>query len=123
MNLRGVLAQHLVKADGPAASDRQDFGSGRRTRVLVSEILQLTPAAANLVAKGQFVHLYSSMETGSKQGMQTLEQSLLGWVRSRHLQQATALSYTRNPRVLEQRLARENGGSLNSTRPGSPSAA
>lgn len=111
MNLRGVLAQHLVPADGPAASERQDFGAGRRTRVLLSEILQITPAAANLVAKGQFVHLHSTMETGARHGMQTLEQCLIGWIRSRHLIKATALSYTRNPKVLEQRIHREAGES------------
>jgi len=110
MNLRGVLAQHLVPADGAAAGESQDFGTGSRTRVLLSEILQITPAAANLVAKAQFVHLHSTMETGARHDMQTLEQSLLGWVRSRHLLRATALSYTRNPKVLEQRLAREMGG-------------
>lgn len=107
MNLRGVLAQHLVPADGPSAGGRHDFASGKRTRVLLSEILQITPAAANLVAKGQFVHLHSTMETGAKHDMQTLEQSLIGWLRSGHLLRATALSHTRNPKVLEQRLVRE----------------
>ncbi len=109
MNLRGILAQHLVPADGPAAGRQQNFGTGSRTRVLLSEILQITPAAANLVAKGQFVHLHSAMETGARHGMQTLEENLLGWVRSRHLLRPTALSYTRNPKVLEQRMAREAG--------------
>ncbi|MEM1083155.1 MAG: PilT/PilU family type 4a pilus ATPase [Verrucomicrobiota bacterium] len=109
MNLRGVLAQHLVPADGPATADRHDFNSGSRTRILISEILQVTPAVANLISKAQFLHLSSTMETGARHGMQTLEQSLLGWVQSRHLLRATALSHTRNPKVLEQRLAREAG--------------
>jgi len=107
MNLRGVLAQHLVPADGPTASKNHDFDGGRRTRVILSEILQVNPAAANLVAKGQFVHLYSAMETGSKLGMQTLEQSLMRWVQEGLLTRPTALSYTRSPKVLEQRLLRE----------------
>ncbi|MEM9446554.1 MAG: PilT/PilU family type 4a pilus ATPase [Verrucomicrobiota bacterium] len=107
MNLRGVLAQHLVAADGPSASENHDFGEHKRTRVLLSEILQITPATANLVAKAQFVHLSSSMETGARHGMQTLEQNLLSWIQSGHLLKATALCHTRNPKVLEQRLARE----------------
>ncbi|MEM6911481.1 MAG: PilT/PilU family type 4a pilus ATPase [Verrucomicrobiota bacterium] len=111
MNLRGVLAQHLVPADGPACAEKQDFRSGSRTRVLLSEILQVTPAAANLIAKAQFVHLASTMETGARQGMQTLEQNLLSWVLSGYLLRATALSNTRNPKVLEQRLSREMKGS------------
>jgi len=111
MNLRGVLAQHLVPADGDATGERHDFSSGSRTRVLLSEVLQITPAAANMIAKAQFMHLASAMETGARHDMQTLEQSLLRWVQSQHLLRATALSYTRNPKVLEQRLARENNGS------------
>jgi len=107
MNLRGVLAQHLVVADGTRAGASHDFETGSRTRVLLSEILQVTPATANLVAKGQFVHLYSSMETGTRHDMQTLEQSLLNWVRTRHLRKETALQYTRNPKVLRQRMERE----------------
>ncbi|MEM9399356.1 MAG: PilT/PilU family type 4a pilus ATPase [Verrucomicrobiota bacterium] len=107
MNLRGVLAQHLVSADGPAASDNHDFNEGKRTRILLSEILQMTPATSNLIAKAQFSHLASTMETGARHGMQTLEQNLLGWIQSGHLLKETALSHTRNPKVLEQRLARE----------------
>jgi len=109
MTLRGVLTQHLVLADGAAASSRHDFSRGQRTRVLLSEILQLTPAAANLVARGQFAHLATSMETGAKHGMQTLEQSLSRWVKSQHLLRESALTYTRNPKVLQQRLEREFG--------------
>lgn len=108
MNLRGVLTQHLVPADGPATGERQDFGSGSRTRVLLSEILQITPAVSNLIAKAHFSHMGSAMETGARQGMQTLEQNLLDWVQSKHLLLATALSYTRNPKVLEQRFARSS---------------
>lgn len=115
MNLRGVLAQHLVPADGPGAGDQQDFTSGSRTRVLLSEILQINPAAANQIAKGQFVHLASTIETGSRLGMQTLEQSLHRWVKSGHLLRATALSYTKTPKVLEQRLAREETSSLSNS--------
>ncbi|MEM9015964.1 MAG: type IV pilus twitching motility protein PilT, partial [Verrucomicrobiota bacterium] len=108
MNLRGVLTQHLIPADGPACAERHDFTSGSRTRVLLSEILQVTPAVANQIAKAQFMHIPSAMETGSRHDMQTLEESLLRWIQSRHLLLATALAHTRNPKVLEQRFARES---------------
>ncbi|WOO39493.1 PilT/PilU family type 4a pilus ATPase [Rubellicoccus peritrichatus] len=106
MNLRGVLTQHLVPSDGPAAV-KPGRGMGKRPRVAISEVLQITPAAANLIARGQFQNLYSFMETGSKYGMQTLEECLLKWVRSGFLQRSTALACTRNPKVLEQRFERE----------------
>ncbi|MEM7698079.1 MAG: PilT/PilU family type 4a pilus ATPase [Verrucomicrobiota bacterium] len=108
MNLRGVLTQHLVPADGSSTAERHDFNSRSRTRVLLSEILQVTPAVANLIAKAQFMHIPSTMETGSRHDMQTLEQSLLSWVKSKHLLLPTALSYTKNPKVLEQRIARDS---------------
>lgn len=106
MNLRGVLTQHLVPSDGPSAT-RPRPGMGKRPRVALSEVLQITPAAANLIARGQFQNLYSFMETGAKHGMQTLEQCLVEWVRTGFLSRSTALACTRNPKVLEQRMARE----------------
>ncbi len=106
MNLRGVLAQHLVPADGPAATPDHDFSAGRRARVLLSEVLQNTPAVAHLVVGGKFQQIASCMETGAASGMQTLEENLLGWVKSRHLTPATALACTRHPGLLRQRLAR-----------------
>lgn len=114
MNLRGVLTQHLVPADGPLTSS-PDQSAPYRPRIALCEILQNTPAAANLIAKGQFQSLYSFMETGARYGMQTLDQSLMEWVQKGLLSPTTALSYTRNPGVLEQRLSRE-------TSFGSPSA-
>jgi twitching motility protein PilT len=104
MNLRAVLSQHLVPADGVAAMSQNR--KEKRKRILLSEILQMTPATSNLVAKGQFQNLRSFMETGSKFGMQTLEENLFGWIQSGHLSKASALSFTRNKKVLEQRINR-----------------
>ncbi|MEM8868485.1 MAG: PilT/PilU family type 4a pilus ATPase [Verrucomicrobiota bacterium] len=106
MNLRGVLTQHLVPSDGPRA-EKPARGKFKRPRVALSEILQVTPAAANLIARGQFQNLYSFIETGSKHGMQTLEQCLVEWVQQGLLQRSTALACTKNPKILEQRLSRE----------------
>ncbi|MEM0966936.1 MAG: PilT/PilU family type 4a pilus ATPase [Verrucomicrobiota bacterium] len=106
MNLRGVLTQHLIPADGPITRT-PTAGKAQRPRIPLCEILQNTPAAANLIAKGQYQSLYSVMETGSRQGMQTLEQNMIEWVQSGSLLPATAFSFTKNPGVLEQRLARE----------------
>jgi len=106
MNLRGVLAQHLVRSDGQAAAKPRPE-TVKRARVALSEVLQVTPAAANLIARGQFQNLYSFIETGSKHGMQTLEQCLVHWVKCGLLQRSTALACTRNPKILQQRMARE----------------
>lgn len=106
LNLRGILAQHLIPADGTAA--RTGPEDHRRPRVLISEVLRVHNAAANIVAKGKFNQLYSCMETGSRHGMQTLEENLVDWVQSNHLTKATAMSFARNPGLLEERLTRHH---------------
>lgn len=94
--LRGVVAQRLLpslSADGPAR------------RVAASEILMNTPAVANLIATGKSAQIYSSMETGSSFGMQTLEQDLARlWVAGR-IGEQTALAMARNPSVMRERAA------------------
>ncbi len=94
--LRGVVAQRLLpslSADGPAR------------RVASSEILMNTPAVANLIATGKSAQIYSSMETGSSFGMQTLEQDLARlWVAGR-IGEQTALAMARNPTVMRERAA------------------
>jgi len=105
MNLRGVLSQRLVPADGPVLKQTKEKRV-RRARVLLSEILQNTPATANLIAKGQFKNLYSFIETGAKHNMQTLDQSLINWIKTGHLLKSTAIAYSRNPSTLEKRIER-----------------
>ena len=45
-------------------------------RVATCEILMVNPAVANLIATAKSNQIYSAMETGAAQGMQTLEQDL-----------------------------------------------
>ncbi len=63
-SLRGVISQQLVpKADG-------------KGRVPVLEILYVTPAVANLVRDSKTFQLPSIMQTGRKQGMVLMDDSL-----------------------------------------------
>jgi len=92
--LRAVVAQHLLP---PADAD------GGRTRVAASEVLQVTPAVANLIAAGHTSQIYSLMESGQAVGMQTLEQDLARlWVGGRISEQA-AVACARNVRTLHDR--------------------
>jgi twitching motility protein PilT len=102
MVLRAVIAQHLLVADGaerPAAAG----ATVRRSRVVVSEVLMVNPAVANLIATGKTNQIASAMETGTAQGMQTLEHDLARlWVSGR-IAEATATSMARNPNTLRDR--------------------
>jgi len=64
-SLRGIISQQLVpRADG-------------RGRVLATEVLINTPAAANLIREQKTFMLPSVLQTGKKQGMHTMDDCLL----------------------------------------------
>jgi len=63
-SLKAVLSQTLLpKKDG----------SGR---CMAMEIMTVTPAIANLIREGKTSQIYSAIQTGRKEGMQTLEAAL-----------------------------------------------
>jgi len=61
--LLGVLAQQLIPKKG----------SGR---VLTTEILVVNPAIRSLIRESKIHQIYSSMQTGSREGMRTMNRSL-----------------------------------------------
>ena len=48
--------------------------------MMAQEILINTPATANLIREGKTAQLYSQIQTGGEQGMQTLEKALANLV-------------------------------------------
>jgi twitching motility protein PilT len=112
--LRAVIAQHLIVADGPGPRVRGNGGRNgpqeavlpRRSRVVTSEVLMVTPAVANLIATAKSNQVYSAIESGGAAGMQTLEQDLArlcvgGWI-----SETTAMAMARSPSVLRDRISR-----------------
>lgn len=67
-SLRGVISQTLLKKQGGG-------------RVAAHEIMIGTPAIRNLIREGKIAQMYSSIQTGTNVGMQTLDQCLQGLVR------------------------------------------
>lgn len=109
--LRAIIAQHLLVADGTASSRSSNELSSPRRRVLSSEILLMTPAVANMVAQGKPAQIYSAIESGGGQGMQTLEQSLAELAAKGIIAEATALTLSRNGDILRDRIARARAAS------------
>lgn len=68
-SLRAVISQTLLK--------KKD-GSGR---VAAHEIMIGTPAIRNLIRENKVAQMYSAIQTGQAQGMQTLDQCLIDMVR------------------------------------------
>ena len=77
--LQGIVTQQLLPtADG-------------RGRVCACEILVPTPAVRNLIREGKTHQIYSAMQAGAKNGMQTLDQHLAELVRSGRISHAHGL--------------------------------
>ena len=93
-SLQGIVTQTLMpKLDG----------SGR---VCALEILFLDDAIRNLIRQGKIEQVYSYMQTGTRRGMQTMEQSLLELVQKRLVSVPEALGRTSRPEALVSALER-----------------
>jgi twitching motility protein PilT len=113
--LRAIMTQHLVVADGylhAQPEEAAENGGGpavvprRRSRIVTSEVLVVTPAVGNLIATAKSNQIVSAMESGAAAGMQTLEQDLARlWV-SGQISETSAVAMARNPGVLRDRAAR-----------------
>jgi twitching motility protein PilT len=92
--LQGIVTQTLLpKLDG----------SGR---VVALEILFLDDAIRNLIRQGKIEQIYSYMQTGTRRGMQTMEQSLLELVQKRTITVLDALGRSSRPEALVSALER-----------------
>ena len=86
-SLLGIMSQTLCKNT-----------SGKRS--LAYELLVNTPAIANLIRERKVSQIYSQLQTGSKEGMNTLEQCLQKLVDQGSISQKEALGKASNPKVL-----------------------
>ncbi|HEY1147253.1 MAG TPA: type IV pilus twitching motility protein PilT [Pseudoduganella sp.] len=84
-SLQAVISQTLLKTKD---------GSGR---VAAHEIMVGTPAIRNLIREAKIAQMYSSIQTGSNVGMQTLDQNLTDLVRRNVISSAAARSAAKIP--------------------------
>ncbi len=91
-SLKAVISQQLLPRAG---------GQGR---VMAAEVMMVTSAISNLIRLGKLEHIHLALETGTKLGMQTMEQSLERQAKAGVIDKFTALKAARNPSVLKERL-------------------
>ncbi|MES2325117.1 MAG: type IV pilus twitching motility protein PilT [Pseudomonadota bacterium] len=84
-SLQAVISQTLLKTKD---------GSGR---VAAHEIMIGTPAIRNLIREAKIAQMYSSIQTGSNVGMQTLDQNLTDLVRRNVISAGAARSAAKIP--------------------------
>ena len=82
-SLRAVISQTLLKKRGGG-------------RIAAHEIMIGTPAIRNLIREAKVAQMYSAIQTGAKDGMQTLDQCLKELVRREVIETAQARAYAAN---------------------------
>jgi twitching motility protein PilT len=90
--LQGIMTQQLL----PTAD-----GSGR---VVACEVLVPNPAVRNLIREGKTHQIYSVLQTGAAQGMQTMDTALAQLIRSGKVSQQLAESRSSAPEELRRLL-------------------
>lgn len=93
-SLRAIIAQKLVpRADGQG-------------RVVVNEILICTPTVSKAIEEGHFGDLYHMMNEGAFWGMQTMNQSLVKYVKAGIIEEQVAMAHAGLASELKQMLRR-----------------
>jgi twitching motility protein PilT len=90
--IAGIMSQHLMK--------RHD-GSGR---VLAYELLVATQAIRNMIRCGDLPQIYSAIQTGTSEGMSTLNSSLTDLCRRNCISREDALRKSTQPKELSELL-------------------
>jgi len=93
-SLRAIIAQKLIP---------RDDGAGR---VAANEILICTPTVSKAIEDGHFSDLYHLMNEGSFWGMQTMNQSLVRYVKAGIITEQTAMNNAGVASELKQMLRR-----------------
>ena len=96
--LEGVLSQTLIPK----------IGGGR---TMSMEIMVATPAIRNLIREEKVHQIYSALQSGSKYGMQTMNQSLAELIRRRQITRDDGMNRSVLPEELAQLLQSEGSGS------------
>jgi twitching motility protein PilT len=110
VGLQGIVTQQLL----PTAD-----GAGR---CVAAEVLVPTPAVRNLIREGKTHQIYSVLQTGGAQGMQTMDAALAGLVRAGRITRGLAESRSSTPEELR-RLLELGGGAANHAAAGAHAAA
>lgn len=74
------------------------------SRVPSCEVLIATSAIRNLIREGKNHQIYNALQTGSKHGMQTMEQSLLDLYKNKQITHEEALNHTMHPEDLRRMI-------------------
>ena len=90
--VRARVSESLIAVISQTRCKLRD-GTGR---VAAHEIMVGIPAIRNLIREDKVAQMYSSIQTGSQYGMQTLDQCLQDLVKRDLITRQAAISYAKN---------------------------
>ena len=99
-SVRTVLAASLLGILSQVLVPREDAEG----RMMAYELMVRNDAVANLIKRDETFKLDNAIQIGSKEGMQLLDDHLLGLVNGGYLSSENALSKARDPKALKARL-------------------
>ncbi|WP_138203226.1 type IV pilus twitching motility protein PilT [Haloimpatiens lingqiaonensis] len=91
--IQGIISQQLV----PKIDESE--------RIAALEIMVATPAIQNLIREGKTYQIQSSMQTGAKYGMKTMDMSLVQLYKNKKISYETALTYSADKEILIRMLS------------------
>lgn len=103
--IRAMLSNSLLAVFSQALVQKRAPKPGEFGRAMVQEIMVVTPAIANLIREGKASQIYSSIQTGLKLGMQTMEQALTNLVVNGTISFEEAISKSGKPDELQRLIA------------------
>ena len=95
--VRSMLSESLAAVVSQTLCKTID-GKGR---VAAHEIMLGTAAIRNMIRENKIAQMYSAIQTGSRDGMQTLDQSLMTLVRANKITAATAMAAAKDPSMFK----------------------
>ncbi|MBR1619863.1 type IV pilus twitching motility protein PilT [bacterium] len=104
--IRVQLANSLVAVFAQTLLPKQLPDGTSKGRVMAQEIMIVTPAIANLIRESKAAQIYSTIQTSSESGMQTLEAALANLVNSGLVTVENAMAKSSKPAELQRLLKR-----------------
>jgi twitching motility protein PilT len=108
--IRVQLSNSLVAVLSQTLVPKANLEPGKKGRVMAQEIMIVTPAIGNLIREGKTAQIYSSIQTGGKYGMQTLEMALRDLYLQKMISYEDALAKSSKPDDLAKMLGGGPGG-------------
>ena len=99
--IRVQLANSLVAVFAQTLLPKRQPDGSRKGRVMAQEIMVVTPAIANLIRESKAAQIYSTIQTSTGAGMQTLESSLAALFKKGLVTLDDAMSKSSKPNELK----------------------